>query len=189
MVSHTFWSDFEFDWLQKATRDRFEKCRLPYLHIMLIMPVVKGEAFNACWLDKSSSLQPNLNTRGGEGLAWQSSAGGSRGRCIFRSPNIQICRSWVKSFSPRENKFSQAEFKWGTENRMICCTFLWDLNNVTSHLLCFVTCCLLFQFALNFRPGPVCPIPRLLGEICNWTTATSISKVDKCKIKGINLFN
>ena len=31
---------------------------------MLIMPVVKGEAFNACWLDKSSSLQPNLNTGG-----------------------------------------------------------------------------------------------------------------------------
>ena len=30
------------------------------------MPPVKGDAFNACWLDKGSSLQPpNLNIGGG----------------------------------------------------------------------------------------------------------------------------
>ena len=102
MVSHTFWSDFEFDWIQKAPRDRFEKCRLPYLHIMLIMPVVKGEAFNACWLDKSS-LQPNLNT-GGQRRGNQARAERG-GRRVFRFTNIQICRSWVKSFSLRENRF------------------------------------------------------------------------------------
>ena len=73
---------------------------------MLIMPVVKGEAFNACWLDKSRSLQPNLNTGDEGGTAAQSVARVEwRGRGIFRFTNIQICRSWVKSFSLRENKF------------------------------------------------------------------------------------
>ena len=54
---------------------------------------------------------------------------------------------------------------------------------------CFATCgCLI---ALSCRKAGSA---RLLlyyweAEICNGTTATSISKVDKCKIKGINLFN
>ena len=46
---------------------------------MLIMPVVKGEAFNACWLDKSRSLQPNLNTGDEGGSSAISGAGGVAG--------------------------------------------------------------------------------------------------------------
>ena len=42
------------------------------------MPPVKGDAFNACWLDKGSSLQPpNLNIGGGVwGGGNQASEGG-----------------------------------------------------------------------------------------------------------------
>ena len=46
------------------------------------MPVVKGEAFNACWLDKSSSLQPNLNTGGQHQAIRRGRRGGT--------PHIQI---------------------------------------------------------------------------------------------------
>ena len=53
---------------------------------MLIMPPVKGDAFNACWLDKGSSLQPpNLNIGGGVcggGAGNQASEGWGR-----RGPN------------------------------------------------------------------------------------------------------
>ena len=75
---------------------------------MLIMPPVKGDAFNACWLDKGSSLQPpNLNIGGG---VWGGAGnikpvrGGGGGD---QTPHIQIqiCRSWVKPFQPRENSF------------------------------------------------------------------------------------
>ena len=63
-----------------------EKCILENLHIVdnAALPV-KGEAFNACWVDKSSSLQQNLNIAGGR----QSSRalwgqGGEIECCIFR---------------------------------------------------------------------------------------------------------
>lgn len=53
---------------------------------MLIMPVVKGEAFNACWLDKSRSLHPNLNSEGDGGAI--SGRGRSGGDAAYSDSRI-----------------------------------------------------------------------------------------------------
>ena len=122
------------------------------------MPVVKGEAFNACWLDKSSSLQPNLNTGGDSSR--QSGAGGEGGRRIFRFTNIQIWRSWVKSFSLRENKFFPGRIQMRSRELDDCCTYiltLTTLNNVaSSRQLLF--CDLLLFNCFELPQGWVCPI-------------------------------